>query len=207
MRKTIVCLILVLMALALVFLFRGELPEPDDKAQLITVGPGESLVEKRMNVMRAELVSLSKAHPILRGIEKDELSEYAAEPPNVFSFFYCKKATLPEDAGWMLIFSKNTVTKACPSMFVPVPTHTGAYLKTGISSRFLDIQGAWPLDEYWILEKGSHELFMGYSLVFGEDLKRSDAPTRKILHQNLQALNDEIRKMYGWVTTKTVRRK
>ncbi len=200
MKKGMVLAVLLAGAL-LAFAVSLCLRESADTPQTIALGPGDSLVAKHMNGMRAELIAFSKSHPILKGIEKTNFWN-TAQPPIVCSQFECKKTTQLRDAGCRLYFCRNTAWKDYVQMSILEPTSNGICLSSIVDpSYYHAVNIEVPTAEHWDLQNGKDELYLTYKLKLGENVKHLEAPIRKILRDHLQALRDDILKQGGWVET------
>ncbi|MBI5818758.1 MAG: hypothetical protein HZA88_07205 [Verrucomicrobia bacterium] len=182
--------------------------ESEDGVQAVALGQGDTLAAKYMNGMRAELISFSRKHPILQGIEQDNVANLTAQPPNVCSLFDCEKAKLLRDASCHLYFARNTVRKDYPQFSLSEPTSNGICLSSIVStSRYFAVTTYILVDEHWGLQNGRNELHISYKLELGENLKRLDAPIRKILRRYLKALRDDIFKQGEWVEMEHTQRR
>ena len=200
-KRGMVFVILGLVAALVFIVFQYVCRQLENERPVVTIAQGDTLVEKHINRMRAELFAFSKNHPVLRGIEKDHWDDPASTLRSIsLSHFDCNKEKLPQRADCCLQFSKNNVRKYYPQFSIPEPTSNGIYLGSVISSNGNFAHNFHPpIDEHWDLQNGSDMLYISYKLQLGENLKSLDAPIREILRRNLQALRDDILKQGGWV--------
>lgn len=162
------------------------------------------LAASHMNRMRLELISLSKTHPILRGIEQDHLEvPPSPHPTNTYSDFYCNEELLPRYTYCVLSFGRNMAWMESDKCMWLEPTRNGIRLQGIVTSYGNSILQHSECNEEWQLQAGRDELFISCELKLGENLKDMEAPVREVLHRHLQALYDDVRKQGPWIARKT----
>lgn len=194
-RSFIIAIVLVGLALA-IWLWSVAIAPAVKRQQTheLLVKQINSLAVTHMTSMRSELISLSKTHPVLEGIEQDCLeSPKSPHSTNAISSFYYNKALFPKNVYCRLSFSKNTTLKECPQFTFLAPTSNGIALSASIAETM-----HWSyhsIREDWSPTIRDLDLSVGFDMEVGKDHKDLEKPIQEILHRHLQAFVDEAQKI------------